>query len=115
MPFSSSQKLCSAGERECDTGQPMIPASLVRPVILIVTPSSRLSRSSRQQSPVAQKTKKLDQRQAQDREILPVDAREQLHAAAFETIGADRPEQRLAFRLNIGIEKFLAEMAHRQF
>jgi hypothetical protein len=27
--------LCSAGEREWVTGQPMIPASRVRPVILI--------------------------------------------------------------------------------
>ena len=35
MPCSSIQKLCRAGERECATGYPMMPASRVLPVILI--------------------------------------------------------------------------------
>jgi len=34
--FSSIQKPCSKGERECATGQPMIPASRVVPVIFTI-------------------------------------------------------------------------------
>src|SRR5215213_6654879 len=105
MPCSSSQKLCNAGERECDTGQPMIPASLVRPAILIGAPSSKRSRSGRQQAPFAQKTKKFHERQAQYCKIIAADPGKQLNPATFQAIGADREEQRVTLGGDIHVEE----------
>src|ERR1051326_4726185 len=98
MPCSSSQQLCNAGERECETGQPMIPASRVLPVILIA------STSSRQRTPLAQKLQQFYQRQTQDREVITIDPRKQLHASAFQSIGSDRAKQRFALSRNIAVE-----------
>src|SRR5688500_6331457 len=108
MPYSSSQKLCRAGERECETGQPMIPASRVLPVILIA------SASSRQRTPLAQIFQQLYQRQTEDREVIAAYPREQLHAPSFQAIGADRAEQRFALGSDIVVKKRIAEPAHRQ-
>src|SRR6266550_9377360 len=108
MPCSSIQKLCSAGEREWVTGQPMIPASRVRPVILIDLSSCR------QRPAAAQKAQQLEKRQPENGEMVAFHPLKQLNAHAFEPIGTDRAEQRVAFDRDVMVEKGLAERAHRQ-
>src|SRR5258706_16310327 len=109
MPCSSIQKLCNAGEREWVTGQPMIPASRVRPVILMVPASYQ------QHAAAAQKIEQLQERQSENGEMVADPPLEQLHATTFEAVGADRAEQRVAFGGDVPVEKSLAERAHRHF
>src|ERR1051326_4977563 len=89
-PFCASQKLCSTGDRECETGQPMMPASRVLPVILIA-PRSLLQRAES-----SQKLQQLKQGQAENSEIVAAHPTEQLHPAAFQAIGTHRGEQSVA-------------------
>src|SRR5438477_13040250 len=103
MPCSSSQKLCRAGERECATGQPMMPASRVFPVSLI--PWS----SGRHRAALAQKAEQFYKRQAENRKVVARDSREELHASALDAIAADRAQQCVALGRDIGLEKGIAE------
>src|SRR5579862_2177772 len=108
MPFSSSQKLCRVGEREWATGHPMMPASRVRPVILMRC-------SSYWDSPAfPEKIEQLDQWQSENGEMVAANPRKQLHTLSFEAIGTDRAKQRLALRGNIRSEKIVAESPHLQ-
>src|SRR5947208_17136048 len=99
MPCSSIQKLCSAGERECVTGHPMMPASFVRPVILI-----RLSLRQKRAA-AAQKFEKLEQRQPENGEMVDCHPGEKLDATSFEAIGADRAQQRLAVGRDLPVDE----------
>src|SRR5580700_6900953 len=81
MPCSSIQKLCSAGERECATGHPMMPASRVLPVILI-----HLSLCQKRAA-IPQKIQQLQQWHAENGEIVAANPFEQLRPEAFEPIG----------------------------
>src|SRR5713226_4173256 len=108
MPCSSSQKLCNAGEREWAIGQPMIPASRVLPVILIRW-FSRHWASCQQHPSLTQKAEQLDQRQAENGKVVAANPREQLHAPALKAIGADRAQERVAFGVNILLDKNIAE------
>src|SRR5260370_34984617 len=109
MPCCSSQKLCNAGEREWATGKPMMPASRVLPVTLIAASSTQHNAA------LAQEAEQLDERQAQNGEVVAGNPREQLHPPPFETIGADRSEQRLALGRNIPLKEGAAQPPHVQF
>src|SRR5690348_8191946 len=103
MPCSSSQKLCSVGERECVIGQPMIPASRVLPVIFI-------GRSScLQQPPLPHESERFYQRQPENGEVVALNPTKQLGAATLEPISTHRREQRLAFGSNISGKEGIAE------
>ncbi len=109
MPCSSIQKLCRAGERECATGHPMMPASRVLPVILIHPPSCQ------KRAAIPQKIQELQQWQAENGETVAANPREQLRPSTLETIGPDRSGQRFPLLGNIPVEKGVGEPPHRQF
>ena len=46
--------------------------------------------------------------------MVAFDALEQMHAEAFELIAADAAGDRIACGIEIGVEKFLGEIAHGQ-
>src|SRR5229473_1859694 len=106
MPCSSIQKLCRAGERECATGHPMMPASRVLPVILI-----RLSLCQKRAA-IPQKIEQFQHWHAENGEIIAANPREKLHAASLEPIGPDRGGQRLPLLGNIAVEKGVGEPPH---
>src|SRR5216683_2376900 len=60
----------------------------------------------------AQEVEQRQQRQAEDREIIALDALEQLRTQAFELIDADRGERVVAERRQISVEKAVAESPH---
>src|SRR5207302_10034791 len=99
MPCSSIQKLCRAGERECATGHPMMPASRVLPVILI-----HLS-SCQKRAPSPQKIEQFQQWHAENGEMIPANPRAQLCPAALEPIAPDRTGPRLRLLGNHTVEK----------
>src|SRR5438034_8239399 len=99
MPCSSIQKLCRAGERECATGHPMMPASRVLPVILIAQSLCQ------KRATIPQKIEQLQQRHAENGKMIAANPREQLHAAALEPVGPDGGGQRFPLLGNIAIEK----------
>src|SRR6266581_3794298 len=94
MPCSSIQKLCRAGERECATGHPMMPASRVLPVILI-----HLSLCQKRAA-IPQKIEQFQQGHAENGEMVAANPREQLCAASLQPIGPDRAgQQRIGMSL----------------
>src|SRR5712692_6956411 len=109
MPCSSIQKLCRAGERECATGHPMMPASRVLPVILITLSLCQ------KRAAIPQKIEQLQERHAENGEMVAANPREQLYATALEPIGADRAGQPLPLLGNIPVEKSIREPPHGQF
>src|SRR6266487_3568174 len=97
----------------------MMPASRVRPVILIPRSSSsygphRNMGSSQQRAPLAQKAQELDQRQAENGKVVTGNPREQLDTPTLQPIGANRPEQRVPLGGNVRFQKGIAELPHDQ-
>src|SRR6185437_12553661 len=60
----------------------------------------------------AQEVEQRQQRQAEDRKIIALDALEQLRAQSLELIDADRRQRVVAERRQIAIEETIAESAH---
>ena len=63
---------------------------------------------------VAQIVEQRQQRQAEDGEMAALDLLEQLRAQAFDPVAADAAADRLIFRVEIGLEEGVAELAHVQ-
>jgi hypothetical protein len=88
----------------------MMPESRAAPVIGIPRPHSPNSPRSRRK-----KTQQLDQRQAKNRKIIPLDPREELHPSALDPVRPDRAEHGFPLGNNIQAEEGFAKASHRQF
>src|SRR5205814_1303570 len=71
--------------------------------------------SDSKQPLAAQKGKQRQQRQAEDGEMIALDAVEQMHPEPFELISADAGGYRLAGLVQIGFDFAFAQAAHRHF
>src|SRR5215510_4223993 len=73
---------------------------------------SRRERSANETSVTPQEIERRQQRQAEDGEMIRLDALEQMYAEALELIGADARRHRRAGRFEISIEKAIAQHSH---
>src|ERR1700730_2015767 len=63
---------------------------------------------------IPQEAQQFEERQPKNRKITPFDPSKELDPSSLEPVTADRPENRRPLSAEIGVQKRVAKVAHRQ-